>query len=164
VDELPDSAIRLPRPGGVPVPPTFVLVASADPVEADANWLAVVPDVVRNSLAHDQDGQPTLLFQSPAAGSLVGPGTTKITLTARDKVWNIATASIPFVVATPAMDPVISWSQFDSGLLQFDLPTGTILESAPTLTGPWSGLSVSGQTSITRNPAEAGRYFRLRSE
>lgn len=164
VDELPDSAIRLPRPGGVPVPPTFVLVASADPVEADANWLAIVPDVVRNSLAHDQDGQPTVLFQSPAAGSLVGPGTTEIILTARDDAWNIATASIPFVVTTPAMDPVISWGESDGGGLVFNLPTGTLLESAPTLMGPWTALSVSGQTSITLNPAEAGRYFRLRAE
>ncbi len=164
VDQLPDSAIRLPRTGGVPVPPTFVLVASADPVEADANWLAVVPDLVRNSRAHDQDGQPTLLFQHPAEGSLVGPGTTEIILTARDNQWNIATTSIPFVVTSPAVDPVISWSQSDAGGLQFDLPTGTILESAPTLMGPWTSLSVSGQAHVTLNPAEAGRYFRLRAE
>jgi hypothetical protein len=148
----------------VPVPPTFVLVASADPVEADANWLAVVPDLVRNSRAHDQDGQPTLLFQHPAEGSLVGPGTTEIILTARDNQWNIATTSIPFVVTSPAVDPVISWSQSDAGGLQFDLPTGTILESAPTLMGPWTSLSVSGQAHVTLNPAEAGRYFRLRAE
>jgi uncharacterized repeat protein (TIGR01451 family) len=83
--------------------PTLNATAPA-PVSADASCQSAVPTVAYTT---SDNCSAVTVTQSPAAGTLVGKGTTPITLTAKDAAGNTTTASVNFIVndTTP---PVIS--------------------------------------------------------
>ena len=64
---------------------------------ADSNCQAQVPDVLSTATASDDSGNVTL-SQSPAAGTLVGLGTTTITVTATDAANNSASCTATLTV------------------------------------------------------------------
>lgn len=161
VGYLPPSALRLPATGAVPVPPTFVTVESAGSALADINWLAPIPNVVDGSAAVDRNGNAASLFQNPTAGTLVGVGSTVITLTARDDAWNTATTTTTFLVTSAGGTHYLTWGRTADGGLRFTVPPGTVLEAATTVAGPWEAIAGSGDVLIT--PDQPQRFFRLRS-
>ncbi len=161
VGYLPPSALRLPATGLVPAPPVFVTVGSAGSAVADINWLAPVPNVVDGSAAVDKNGTPVGIFQNPSAGTLVGVGSTVITLTARDDAWNTATTTTTFLVATAGGTHYLTWGRTAGGGLRFTVPPGTVLEAATTAAGPWQVIPGSGDVLIT--PDQPQQFFRLRS-
>lgn len=163
VGDLPASALRLPANASLSAPPTFVTVEPAGTAKADSSLTAVVPNVVDGSLAVDASGNPVSLFQSPSAGTLVGPGSTQITLTARDGAWNMTTATTTFLVLTVGDSRVMAWGRNDQGGLRLTVPAGFVLESANDLAGPWQPLPATGEVLIDPIVTEAGRFFRLRS-
>ena len=163
VGNLPASALRLPANASLSAPPTFVTVEPAGTAKADASLMAMVPNVVDGSLAVDEGGNPVGLFQSPAAGTLVGPGSTQITLTARDGSWNMTTATTTFLVLTVGDSRVMAWGRNDQGGLRLTVPAGYVLESANDLAGPWQSLPATGEVLISPIATEGGRFFRLRS-
>src|SRR5206468_8244171 len=71
--------------------------------------LAAVPNVLSGVSASDGCGGTngiSSLTQSPAAGTLVGLGTTTITVTATDAATNSATCTTTFTVNNPAVPTV----------------------------------------------------------
>ena len=87
-------------------PPVLSLTAPAG-VSADTNCQAAVPAVVYQ-VSDNCDANPTVT-QTPPAGTLVGEGSTTITVVATDASGNATTRTATFTVSdtTP---PVISWS------------------------------------------------------
>src|SRR5213076_3218271 len=88
--------------------PTVVCSATAGPF-ADANCQATVPNVLGGVSVSD-NCSPTnavTLTQSPLAGTLVGPGTNTITVTATDAAGNSATCTTSFVVTDNTAPTVI---------------------------------------------------------
>jgi hypothetical protein len=79
-------------------PPT-VSCPSPMTASADSSCQAHVPDVVAGVSASDSCGGPVTLSQSPAAGMLVGLGTTTITVTATDASHNSSSCSTTFTVS-----------------------------------------------------------------
>lgn len=65
---------------------------------ADSNCQARVPNVLAGVTASGGCGGPVTLSQSPAAGTLVGLGTTTITVTATDAAQNSSTCTTTFTV------------------------------------------------------------------
>src|SRR5207249_6555615 len=86
------------------------VVCSATPSAfADANCQATVPDDLGGASVSD-NYSPTnsiSLTQSPLAGTLVGPGTNTITVTATDAAGNSATCTTSFVVTDNTAPTVI---------------------------------------------------------
>src|SRR5205823_3014463 len=86
------------------------VICSATPSAfADANCQATVPDVLGGVSVSDSC-TPTnaiSLTQSPLAGTLVGPGTNAITVTATDAAGNSATCTTSFVVTDNTAPTVI---------------------------------------------------------
>src|SRR5262249_44067659 len=68
---------------------------------------AQVPDVLSGVTASDNSGGPVTLSQSPMAGTLVGLGTTTITVTAADAAHNSSSCTTTFTV-TDNTPPAIS--------------------------------------------------------
>jgi uncharacterized repeat protein (TIGR01451 family) len=68
---------------------------------ANSNCQAFVPNVIGGVTATDNctDAGSLTITQSPAAGTLVGPGTTTITITVRDLANNAATCATTFTVS-----------------------------------------------------------------
>lgn len=159
VGELPSGSLRLPSVGTVPTPPSFVTVEPGGTVQGDAQWKAPVPNVVDGSVAVDKDGVSVPITQSPAAGTLVGPGSIPITLTATDAAGNTATATTRVQVTG-----TVSWVPAAAGGFGITVPPGTVLEAAMELTGPWQPHPGSGRVDIVPNPALKARFFRLRAQ
>jgi uncharacterized repeat protein (TIGR01451 family) len=88
-------------------PPVFTATAPDQAASANAVCQAAVPDVVALSAATDNCDPTVTLTQSPAAGTLVGLGTTVITVTASDDAGNTATDLVDFVVSDTTA-PVIA--------------------------------------------------------
>src|SRR5205823_10978043 len=86
------------------------VICSATPSAfADANCQATVPDVLGGVSVSDSC-TPTnaiSLTQSPLAGTLVGPGTNTITVTATDAAGNGATCTTSFAVRDNTAPTVI---------------------------------------------------------
>jgi hypothetical protein len=78
------------------VAPTITAPAPTT-VNVDGAGKAKIPDVVAGATANDNSGSVTVT-QSPLAGTVVGPGTHTITLTATDAAGNTATATTSFTV------------------------------------------------------------------
>src|SRR5205823_1091532 len=68
---------------------------------SDANCQAAVPDVLAGVTVSDNCSATNAinLNQSPAAGTLVGPGPHTITVTATDQAGNIGTCTTTFTVS-----------------------------------------------------------------
>ncbi|HEX8179661.1 MAG TPA: HYR domain-containing protein [Pyrinomonadaceae bacterium] len=75
---------------------------------ADASCQAAIPNVVAGSTATDNCGGGVTITQSPAAGTLVGPGTHTITVTATDAGGNSSTATTTFTVNDTTPPTVIA--------------------------------------------------------
>jgi hypothetical protein len=99
-------------------PPTVSCPAPVS-ASADNNCQARVPDVLAGVTASGGCGGPVTLSQSPAAGTLVGLGTTTITVTATDATNNSATCTTTFTVTdntppqfagSPTVDQPVLWS------------------------------------------------------
>ncbi len=79
-------------------PPTITLCAADRSVGANASGEAPVPSFTVGVLAVDQcDSSPTIT-QSPTVGSIVGAGTTEVTITATDDAGNYSTCTANFTV------------------------------------------------------------------
>lgn len=161
--DLPPSALRTPLPGSLSEPPRFVTVESAGSAVAGANWLTPVPNLVDGTRALDSQDNPVLVFQTPTPGTLVGPGTNIIMLTARDGAWNTVTTTSMFVVTAQGSSHAMSWNQNDRGNLRIAVPAGTVLEWAQDPTGPWTPLPASERTETSPEFSGKARFFRLRN-
>ncbi|MEY4386408.1 MAG: hypothetical protein RLY20_1691, partial [Verrucomicrobiota bacterium] len=156
VGELPAFAVRLPAAGVMPTPPTFVSVQSAGSVLADAQGVAVVPDLLVGSVAVDRMGEQVPIFQVPAAGTLLSAGEYLITLTARDNEWNTAVTNSVLRVALNRNFQ----ARVLPGGLELTIPLGAALESANDLSGPWTPVPGSGKVLVGTQHARS--FFRLR--
>jgi len=78
-------------------PPVIAVCAPSQSADAAANCQAAVPDFTAGVVASDSCGVVTIT-QSPAAGTLVGPGTTNVTLTVKDAANNTAICTTTFSV------------------------------------------------------------------
>src|SRR5439155_1172094 len=86
------------------------VVCSATPSAfADANCQAAVPNVLGGVSVNDNCSaiNSITLTQSPLAGTLVGPGTNTITVTATDAAGNSATCTTSFVVTDNTAPTVV---------------------------------------------------------
>jgi PKD repeat protein len=81
-------------------PPTIIACAWAITNSADANGQGKVPDFTAGVQATDNSTQANLLIktQSPPAGTLVGAGTTPVTITVRDVAGNAVSCNSSFTV------------------------------------------------------------------
>ncbi len=89
--------------------PVITTCAPNQSAITDANCQAAVPDFTAGVVASDNCTAPASLVitQSPAAGTLRGPGTYTVTITARDEANNPTTCVATFTV-TDETDPVIT--------------------------------------------------------
>lgn len=115
-------------------PPTVVAPENSS-AYADASCQAAVPDYAAASTAADNCDTSVSVTQSPAAGTLVGPGTHTVTVTATDDAGLTATDTVVFTV-TDNTPPVISCpsnitvylplnSTDTSAVVNYTAPTGT---------------------------------------
>jgi len=100
--------------------PTIDTCPSNRTLAAGTNCQAPVPDLTGDVVAHDDltAANELIISQSPAAGSLVGSGTSVVTMTVQDAATNATTCDVTITVAdqTP---PVIA------------APTSLVLAAAP---------------------------------
>jgi hypothetical protein len=87
--------------------PPIVSCPSPTTASADSNCQARVPNILAGVTASGGCGGPVTLSQSPAAGTLVGLGTTTITVTATDAANNSSTCTTTFTV-TDSTPPIVS--------------------------------------------------------
>src|SRR5206468_209779 len=85
-----------------------VTCPAATTASAGANCQAAVPNVLRGATASDNcsSGAAITLSQSPAAGTLVGPGPHTITVTATDAAGNSANCTTSFTVTDNTLPTV----------------------------------------------------------
>src|SRR5262252_5564082 len=79
------------------IAPVIVTCAPAQSAFADATCKAAVPDFTVNVVATDCNG-PLNITQSPSAGTLVGLGTTVVTISVKDAANNETTVQANFNV------------------------------------------------------------------
>jgi hypothetical protein len=136
----------------VDVTPPVVTCPTLDPVPADANCMAAVPDIRGLVIAMDNctpAGELTIM-QNPAPGTMVGLGTTVITVTVTDAAGNSATCTTNFVVvdATP---PVVTCPMLDP------VPAdANCMAAVPDIRGlviAMDNCTPAGGLTITQNPA-----------
>jgi hypothetical protein len=84
-------------------PPVINTCASDQSANVNTNCQAAVPDFTAGVSASDNCG--FTLTQSPAAGTLVGLGTTVVTITATDGSSNTASCTANFNVSNPRVNP-----------------------------------------------------------
>src|SRR5205814_8096998 len=121
------------------------VVCSATPSAfADANCQATVPDVLGGVSVSDNCSATNsiTLTQSPLAGTLVGPGTNTITVTATDAAGNSATCTTSFVV-TDNTAPTVVCSATPSAFADANCQA-----AVPNVLG---GVSVSDNCSATNS-------------
>jgi hypothetical protein len=88
-------------------PPSLVACAADQSASADANCQAPVPDFTALSSFTDNCDGALTVTQVPAAGTLVGLGTSVVTVTATDDAGNPAACSVNFTV-TDTTPPTIT--------------------------------------------------------
>jgi hypothetical protein len=126
-------------------PPSITALATT-PDGANVSFIATATDIC--------DPSPAVSC-TPSSGSLFPVGTTTVLCTATDAAGNSGTCSFPVIVKDIVAVPgpgglTIAWA----------VP-GAALESAPSVTGPWS--EVSGAISpYTVLAAGEGTFYRLR--
>src|SRR5439155_305350 len=121
--------------------PTVICSATTSAF-ADANCQATVPDVLGGVSVSDSCSPTNAisLTQSPLAGTLVGPGTNTITVTATDAAGNSATCTTSFVV-TDNTAPTVICSATPSAFADHD--------AHPIVPDVLGGVSVSDNCSPT---------------
>jgi hypothetical protein len=87
--------------------PTITNCASDKTISAGANCQASVPDLTSEIAATDNCSTSMSITQSPAAGAIVGPGNTEVTITVKDAAGNSATCRAT-VMVIDAKPPEIS--------------------------------------------------------
>lgn len=112
-----------------PAAPTITTCATDKTLTADANCEATIPNLVSEVVA---TGCNVIVSQSPAAGSIVGPGIYPVTITAENSAGEVScTATV--TVLTPAPPtitcPANITTSNDSGqcgaVVSYSAPTGT---------------------------------------
>ncbi len=78
--------------------PTITTCPAPRSADADGSCQAAVPDFTGAAVATDLCGGAVTITQSPAAGTMVGPGPTTVTITARDIYNNSSTCQTTFTV------------------------------------------------------------------
>jgi len=79
-------------------PPDITTCATPQSANANSSCQAAVPNFTGSVVATDVCGGAVTITQSPAAGTLVGAGTTTITITAKDVHNNSSTCTTTFTV------------------------------------------------------------------
>ncbi|HEY2975882.1 MAG TPA: choice-of-anchor Q domain-containing protein [Pyrinomonadaceae bacterium] len=108
---IPNGSFSTPATLGqlafLPVADVAVSCPSPTTVSADSNCQAPVPNVLAGITSSGGCGGPVTLSQSPTAGTLVGLGTTAITVTATDSSNKSSSCTTTFTV-TDAAPPTIT--------------------------------------------------------
>jgi len=87
--------------------PTIVTGASGKTLYAGANCQAVLPDLTSEIVASDNCSTSLSITQSPIAGTIIGPGSTVVTILVKDASGNSATCTAT-VMVTDTTAPEIS--------------------------------------------------------
>jgi len=134
--------------------PTVTAPADSS-ASADANCQAPVPDYTAGSTAADNCDSSVTVTQSPAAGTMVGPGSHTVTVTATDDANNSNSDTVVFTVNdnTP---PTISCP----ANITVYLPTNSTATAAVvTYTAPSGADSCSGATTTQTAGLPSGASF-----
>ena len=118
-----------------------------------------VDAVVDYNLTTSSDG---ILTCTPPSGSTFPVGTTLVTCTARDLCHNTNTCRFQIIVLGPNEDCALRLAlmQLSPPLLTLTWDCAATLQSAPTVTGPWT--SLTGTNSPYLTPADGPqKFFRL---
>jgi hypothetical protein len=131
--------------------PTVVAPADSS-ASADANCQAAVPDYITGSTVTD-NCTPTVT-QSPAAGTLVGTGTTTVTVTATDAAGHSASDTVVFTVNDTTAPTITA----PADVTAYTGPGATSCDAVVTLGSPTTSDNCAGVT-VTRSPS--GNTFGL---
>ncbi len=138
-------------------PPT-VTCGATQSATADTLCQAPVPDFTATSTGSDNCG-PVTLTQSPAAGTLVGLGTTPVTVTATDGAGNATPCGTSFTV-TDATPPSVSCGAAQSGTAdascQAAVPDFTATSTGERQLRPGDADAVSSRGDAGRPGHDAG--------
>ena len=129
-------------------PPTVSAPAPTSASADAASCQAAIPNVVAGSTASDNCGGSVTLTQSPAAGTLVGPGPHTITVTATDSAGNQSTATTTFTVndtTPPTVSAPAPTSASADASCQAAIPN--------VVAGSTASDSCGGTVTLTQNPA-----------
>jgi beta-propeller repeat-containing protein/HYR domain-containing protein len=98
-------------------PPVITGCPSGRTLSAGSNCQAAIPNLAAEVSATDNCSPGLAITQSPAAGTIVGPGETMVTITARDRAGNQSSCSAKIVVidATP---PTVTASLQPTGRIE----------------------------------------------
>jgi uncharacterized repeat protein (TIGR01451 family) len=134
--------------------PTVTAPADSS-ASADANCQAPVPDYVSGSTASDNCDSSLTLTQSPAAGTLVGPGSHTVTVSTADDAGNPGSDTVVFTVndTTP---PTISCPVDITVYLP---PNSTATSTVVTYTTPSGADNCSGATTAQTAGLPSGASF-----
>ena len=125
--------------------PTITCPANQNEV-VSASCNLSLPDYTGSAIAADNCGAVTVT-QSPAAGTIVGIGTTNITLTATDGSSNTASCNFD-VIVTDAINPTITCPAN-----QNEVVNGSCNLSLPDYTGSAIAADNCGAVTVTQSPA-----------
>jgi len=141
-------------------PPTITVPGEVTLV-GNENDEAAIPDLTGEAVVADNCSDPANIsvVQSPAAGTMVGLGTTTVTLTATDEAGNSADAVVNLIVGAMNRPPQVAAGSDQS----IRLPANTVnldgsvsddgLPSESTVTVQWT--KVSGPASVVFGDADA---------
>src|SRR6059058_5154745 len=129
-----------------------VICSATQPASADDNCQAAVPNVMGGASVSDNCSAPgeITLSQSPAPGTLVGPGSHTITVTATDTAGNSATCSTTFTVSDTKAPTVICSATQPAGA------DDTCQAAVPNVMGGASvsdNCSAPGEITLSQSPA-----------
>ena len=130
-----------------PTPPTITTCAASRTIAVNANCEAVIPNLVGEVQA---TGCSVTISQSPAAGTVIGPGPVTVTITAENSTGQATcTANVVVVDATP---PVITSCPAGTSVsitsgCQAPLPavTGSVVAA--------DNCTLAGSLTVTQSPA-----------
>ena len=133
----------------------FIMCIGNQTIMPNASCQASLPDYTGTALATDNCGTPSVT-QSPAPGTILGAGTTLVTLTATDGSSN--TANCSFNVVVPQDDASFSYSAASYCTGDVD-PTPTITGLGGGSFSSTAGLSINGGTgNIDVSVSTPGTY------
>ena len=113
---------------------------------ANGTCEAVVPDFTAGVVATDCNG-PLVITQSPTAGTLVGLGTTIVTVTVADAAGNVSNCGVNFVVTDTTAPSITS-----CGPNQSATANGTCQAVVPDFTAGVAATDCNGPLVITQSP------------